>query len=69
MNFSRPGRYFLPHYLSRLRKSGGKGQRLVRGLFERVWNPRLLNSSHTDHLHGCYTLCNYEGAVRKIISS
>lgn len=34
---------------------------------KRVWNPRLLNSSHTDHLHGCYTLCNYEGAVRKII--
>lgn len=34
---------------------------------KKVWNPRLLNSSHTDHLHGCYTLCNYEGAVRKII--
>lgn len=35
--------------------------------FKKVWNPRLLNSSHTDHLHGCYTLCNYEGAVRQII--
>lgn len=40
---------------------------MVRRLPEKVWNPRLLNSSHTDHLHGCYTLCNYEGAVRKII--
>ncbi len=32
-----------------------------------VWDPRLLNSSFTDHLHGCYTLCNYEGAVRKCL--
>lgn len=31
------------------------------------WNPRLLNSSYTEHLDGCYTLCNYEGALRQCI--
>lgn len=29
--------------------------------------PKAFNSSHTDHFHGCYTLCNYEGAVRQVI--
>lgn len=33
----------------------------------KFWNPRLLNSSHTAHLDGCYTLCNYEGAMRQCI--
>ena len=32
-----------------------------------LWNPRLINSSFTDHLSGCYTLCNYEGAIRKCL--
>ena len=32
-----------------------------------LWDPRLLNSSYTEHLDGCYTLCNYEGAIRDCI--
>lgn len=32
-----------------------------------LWDPRLVNSSFSDHLEGCYTLCNYEGAVRQCI--
>ncbi|MGN0953933.1 ComF family protein [Dialister sp.] len=33
----------------------------------KIWNPRLINSSRTEHLQGCYTLCSYEGAVRNCI--
>lgn len=33
----------------------------------KIWNPRLLNSSFTDHLSGCYTCCDYAGAIRDCI--
>ncbi len=33
----------------------------------KFWNPRLLNSSVTHSLHGCYTLCNYDEGIRKCI--
>ena len=33
----------------------------------RIWNPRLINSSRSEHLDGCYTLCNYEGEIRECI--
>lgn len=32
-----------------------------------TWNPRLVNSSVTDHLDGCYTLCDYHSGMRKCI--
>lgn len=32
-----------------------------------TWNPRLINSSVTDHLDGCYTLCDYHSGMRKCI--
>lgn len=32
-----------------------------------ILNPRLLNSSFTEYLHGCYTICNYEKSIRKCI--
>ena len=32
-----------------------------------TWNPRLINSSVTDHLDGCYTLCAYHSGMRKCI--
>lgn len=34
-----------------------------------VWDPRLINSSFTEHLSGCYTLCRYEGTLRDCIIS
>lgn len=32
-----------------------------------IWDPRLINSSNTGHLKGCYTLCRYEGSLRDCI--
>ena len=31
------------------------------------WNPRMLSSSLTKYLCGCYTLCNYTGGLRKCV--
>ena len=31
------------------------------------WNPRMLSSSSTKYLCGCYTLCNYTGGLRKCV--
>lgn len=35
--------------------------------FRHIWDPRLIQTSRTAHLHGCYTLCNYEGPLRECI--
>lgn len=32
-----------------------------------IWNPRLIDSSRTPHLDGCFTLTDYEGGMRKCI--
>lgn len=31
------------------------------------WHPRLLSRSHSDFLEGCYTCCQYDGALRESI--
>ena len=31
------------------------------------WNPRLLNSSFTKHVSGCYTLCDYDEGIRRVL--
>ena len=33
----------------------------------KIWDPRVLNSSFTAHLSGCYTLCLYDGIIRECI--
>lgn len=33
----------------------------------RFWNPRMISSSQTKYLNGCYVLCNYTGGVRRAI--
>jgi ComF family protein len=34
---------------------------------KRMWNPRLINSSQSRYLKGCYTLCFYNEPIRKCI--
>lgn len=34
---------------------------------KRMWNPRLLNSAHSEYLKGCYTLCFYNEPIRRCI--
>jgi ComF family protein len=48
-------------------KQVSRQQRWCSQCVRSVWNPRLLRHSRMAHLNGCYTLCNYEGPMRRAL--